>query len=165
MKLYSDDDYAVQENKDGGILKELNPYNRENEGHEPAIINLDQITDDEHLTWCEGIKKALAITSPYSSPALDSLVLDYAASRGGELIVKDASALYSLMVAPKKESGCDGDDLEELFVGAMIERHPKATNLMVGTVRSKYVRIAANENGSLSVSNFAGFDQDFSINL
>ena len=47
----------------------------------------------------------------------------------------------------------------------MIESHPKATNLMVGTVRSKYVHIVANENGSLSVSNLAGFDQNFSINL
>ncbi len=147
------------------IPEESTPNDEGTEEEWRINIDLDDLVDDEHLTWCDGMKKALAITNPHSSSAVDSLIRDYAGSRGGELIVKDASALYSMIVAPKKESGCDDGSLEEKFIKTMIESHPKATNLMVGTVQSKYVRIVANENGSLYVSNLAGFDQKFSVDL
>ena len=158
--------HESRKDEEGWISKESDSDGGKIEDDEPTTINLDDlITDDEHLTWCDGMKKALAINNPYSTTSLNSLIRDYAVSRGGELVVKDASALYSMMAAPKKKSECDDSDLEEKFVKIMIESHPKATNLMVGTVRSKYVHIVANENGSLSVSNLAGFDQNFSINL
>ena len=81
----------------------------------------------QSLTLCDEVTKALSKKG--SSTDVHSVVTTYVTSSGGEVIVKDANALYSLLVAPKQGSKCDDEKLEKKFVEKITEMYPTVANL------------------------------------